>query len=388
MITIYDKLGLLNLNHFAIYLMLTPEEITLYAEKLKGLNRYTTLTRGIFHFDIVEKGETPYDNLPEEMIVNMRHYNVMVRIVNSIHGIYCYGMEEINLEADMPSIVEKLTKFVREVCYQNINHLDILGNRISRPSVEAQAYYREKKIAISLFEEALKGVVTNKKEGELSLQRTASNPDIKTSLGIVKSAIDSKTEKLDSKIEKERCQIVEPDQRPHIKISVTYVKTGKVLKDGRDKKKLGIELNIDGNIVPVCFGSTDQTFLYIITLMSILEDQEIGRADFLAPEVIFPDLTSPHRYFNKIRLWIENRYRALLFNKKFDDWYLGVKNDLHPLDVAMAAIKQTLWNHLRFEFKNAYYYCIIVNDKGTYRIRIGRNNISIDPIILNRIPEE
>ena len=59
MITIKDRQRLLNLNYMAIYLMLTSDEIAQYGDKLKNLNRHTTLTRGLFHFDVVERRDNP-----------------------------------------------------------------------------------------------------------------------------------------------------------------------------------------------------------------------------------------------------------------------------------------------------------------------------------------
>ena len=115
MVKIFDDQNCLELNLLAIYLMLTSEEMALYGDKLKDLNRFSTLTKGIFHFYIIEKGETPYNKLPKEMIRNMRHYNVMARLVDSIHVIYCYGLDEIDLEEDKSSIIKQLQVFVEQV---------------------------------------------------------------------------------------------------------------------------------------------------------------------------------------------------------------------------------------------------------------------------------
>ena len=397
MIIINDPLRLLNLNTLAIYLMLTSEEMALYGDKLKDLNRYSSLTKGIFHFDIVEKGDTPYDKLPEEMIRNMSHFNILVRLVNSIHGIYCYGMEAVDLGGDIPSIVERLKVFVKNVCEVNINYLDILHLRQSSPSLEILRYYSEKNIAKEMFEAALNGADIDKANGKRSLQETAPGADIKTSLEIAESAADSKKENLDKKIEKERCQNICPDRSPHITMTVKMVKTGKVRKDGSLKKKIGVELNIDGNIVPVAFGSTDQTFLYIIVLLAQLEGHELESNDFLSPELYYkyqPNIESDHTLISnkqdrhkKVKTWLRNRYRALRFSRDFEDWYLGVKNDPHPLYVAMTGIKQTLWDALCLEYKDAYYYSLIYKDHGRYRIRISPSNIRIDPEIMERILE-
>jgi hypothetical protein len=216
-------------------------------------------------------------------------------------------------------------------------------------------------------------------------------------LGIAKSAVDNENEIRDSKIEKERCEREKPRNTPHITMTVKMVNTDRVLKDGSIKKKLGVEMNIDGNIVPVYFGSTDQTFLYIIVLLAQLEGHELESFDFLSPESYYkyqPNLDSKHPIISdkqyrhkKVKTWLKNRYRALRFNRDFEDWYLGVKNDPHPLYVAMTGIKQTLWDALCLEHKDAYYFSLIYKDRGRYRIRISPSNIRIDPEIMERILE-
>ena len=388
MIIITDRKRLLNLNHFAIFLMLTPVEKALYGGKLKGLNRYSTLTKGIFHFYIVEKGVTPYDNLPDEMISNMSHFNVMVRVVNTIRFTFCYGMERIDFEADIDSIVKRLKVFVEQVCEMDIFHLDILSQRNTATSRAAMKIYRESNIVKEMFEAALKGENADKTEGRLLLQKTSNTTDVKTSLGIAKSAVDSEKEIQDSKIERERCEREKPSKTPHITMTVKMVNTDRVLKDGSIKQKLGVEMNIDGNIVPVFFSSTDQTFLYIITLISQYEGRSVKRSDFLPLAGLKQDSIESVKKLN-YRKWFENwlreKYAALLFSRDFKEWYRGVKDDPHPLDVAMSGIKRTLWDILKDNFKDAYYYCLIANVNGKYRININSDNIRIDPEIMSRM---
>ena len=369
MVIINDELGLLNLNPLAIFLMLTPDEIARYADKLKGLNRNTRVTKGVFHFFVIEKGNSPFKKLSEKINYSMRHYNVMVRLVNSIHGIFCYGMEEINLEEDTDSIVKELIAFVRNVCNQNIGNLSILSNRSSLESIEAMRYYEEEQIE-RIMTEALEGNEKVKARGKLALRRVLDCPDTKTSLGIVKFAVSSNDKLLDAKIEKELCQSFKPDRIPFIQITVKNVPSGQFWGNGEEKKKLGVELNIDGNIVPVYFAASDPAILYIITLMAITEGHAFYRL-------------MRHNYL--IKPWLEKCYRALLFNKRFDQWFNNMNDNPHNLDVAMTRIKKTLWEKLGEKYKDAYYYCILNNINGEYKMQIDKNNIKIDPSILARI---
>ena len=394
MITINDDQRLLNLNHMAIYLMLTQDEKARYEEKLKGLNKYSTLTRGLFHFDIVEKGDTPFEELPEDMKRNMRHYNVLVRLVNSIGGIYCYGMEEIELDKDISIIVDKLKSFVDAVCKKDIIQLDSLCNRQRQGSftISAIKIYRENNIVKEIFEAALEGDDVNTAKAKTLLQKNSSSADMKTSLGIASSAADAGKEKAASKIEKERCEREKPFERPSIKMTVKYVRTGRIFKNGREQKKLGVELNIDGGSVPVWFGSTDQTFLYIATIMACAEGKTLKRSDFLPVENLISKRPSHETAIREQRkeivTWLNNRFSALSFDQRFDIWYKGViaYGDAHQLNVAIGQIRQKLWNFLCLQHKNAYYYSFVINKDGRYKIRgISKNNIKIDPKIIDRI---
>ena len=284
MIILRDPQRTLNLNPLSIYLMLTSDEMALYGDKLKSLNWYSTLTKGIFHFDIVEKGMVPFLKLPDKLYHNMYHYNVMVRLVNYIHGSFCYGMEEIDLTGDISSIVEQLEKFVKDVCEDNIDLLDILSRRSSRPSLESILYFREHKIVKELFDAVLKGETVDKDNGKSTFEKVSDSTDKKTSLGLVKFASSGRPEVLDSKTERELRQSIRPESHPQIKITVKKCKTGKERKDGSAKEKIGVELDIDGNIISVHFGSTDQTFLYIINLMATMEGRYIERARLLPLE--------------------------------------------------------------------------------------------------------
>lgn len=390
MIKIFDEQNCLDLNYLAIYLMLTSDENALYGDKLKDLNRYSTLTKGIFHFYIIEKGETPYDKLPEEMIRNMRHYNVMVRLVDSIHDIYCYGLDEIDLEGDKPSILGQLKEFVEQVCKENINHLDVLYYRPTITSRAKSKFLSHQNIVKELFEAALKGEKPYKADVKELLQGDNVSKDIETSLVIAISTIGSSEGIMDPKVERDLYLKIEPKKRPCVKITVKKVKTEKERKDGSAKEKIGVELNIDGNIIPVSFVSTDQTFLYIINLIAIMEGRYIQPSRFLPleneetkyKESVYAVVLGRR---NKLISWLRKRYNALYFKKDFDVWYDVVKNNPHRLHDAITGIRSTLWNKLKEKnCKEAFYYCALRNDDGRYRIRIDRENISIDPKIMER----
>lgn len=329
MILINDPKGLLNLNIMTIYLMLTPDDYSKYANKLKDLIKYSSLTKDIFHFEIIEKGEPPFQNLPKEMVHNMRHYNVLARLVDSINEIFCYALDEIDFKGGIPSAIMQLQEFVERVCQENIIHLDILGNRTTITSAMKVKKYADNKINTELYKTALQSHFT----------------------GVLADLIEDKLQL----------------RRRSVTVTLKRMKTGKVLKDGTEKKKLGIELDIDGTIKPIFFASTDETILYAGTLMAIREGYNFIRSNS-------QEQNKP---------WLKRLYHALNFRRDFDEWYLGVKEDPHPFDVAVSHIKKILWSELK-EYPDVYHMCEI-NNKGRYTTRLRRRSIIIDPSILKRL---
>ena len=385
MITIRDEQKTLNLNPKAIYLMLTSDEMAEYRNKLKNLNRCPSLTRKLFRFEIVEKGVSPYEKLSDDMKYNVRHYNVLVRLVNSIHNIYCYGMGKIDFDKDKKTIVDKLNSFVDSVCKENIMQLDILCQRPTSTSLYALKQYRDNNIVKEIFEAALSGEVEESRKANEDLQKSSPSPDLPTSMGLVQSLVDGKKEKEELKIEKERCERESPSRRPKISFEVKMVPTGKKNRDGREKKKRGVEITIDGVTVPVWFGSTDQTFLYVATLKACMEGRPLKRSFFTPLQLgrNEEENRNKERDRKEIKEWLRTTFSALFFDKKFDYWYNGVREDPHPLDVAIPQIRQKLWNFLYPQHEEAYYYCFVVNKNGQYIIRAtGNNNVKIADNIL------
>ena len=379
MITIKDRQRLLNLNYMAIYLMLTSDEIAQYGDKLKNLNRHTTLTRGLFHFDVVERGDNPYDELPKEITHATEGFNVMVRLINDIHEMYGYGLEKIDLGLEMSVLVKELNKFVDAVCEENIDRLDVLGNRNTGTSMAAMKKYRESNIVKEVFTRALKGKIENREESQELVQTAYPTPDMATSLDLAKGATD---DKYALSIERDRCEREEPSEKPDISIKVTYVKTGKVRKDGSRLKKLGMEFTINGDTVPVYLGSNDQKFLYFATLLAKMEGETLKRSDF---SPLAPNDTVGKKRRERMEKWLHDRFCALIVTRNFNKWYKGVKEDPHPVDHAKSRIKAALWKILSPKYKNAFYYTLILNENGRYKIRVSASHIEIDPKIMERI---
>ena len=378
MTIINDSNKWLDLNNKAIYLMLTQDEMAQYGDKLKNINRYTRLTRNLFHFDVVEKGNNPYDKLPKELTRAISNCNVMVRVVNSIHGIFGYGFDYVDFSAEMPALIEQLGAFVDAVCQENITRLEILSERPTSTAIYALRVYRESSIVKEVFEAALKGEHSEKAAVELLQDQS----DMSTSRNLVWGVIDTGQA---SMIEKHRCECEPPAVRPDISITIKYVKTGKTYSNGKEQKRLGMELNINGDIVPIPFGPLDQSVLYLATLRANIEGRTIRRSDFYPlGDNPSPGIIKCHK---ETKEWFWDCFRIMDTEREFDKWYEHEGKNPHPFDVAVGGIKRKLWRLLSPQHKDAYYYLIVINDKGRYKIRTNGQHISFDESIAGRLPK-
>ena len=367
MITISDEKRLLNLDYFTIYLLLTPEQIQTYGDKLKNVNKHTRITRGLFRVEIIQKGEYTYKELPEDMLryINDHNFNVLARLVNEIHGNYCYGMESVDVGS--PSIFFMLEDFSRDLSYANIKNLDVLMNRNTYTGWEAIRKYNESDIAIELFQDACEcNIGKYKRWTKDEVPYIFESSDTKTSSELVEEAFGNS--KLNT-IRREQCANEKPRVSPKLlTITIKYIKKTKY---GKSKKCLGFEINIDGDKIPVYLGSTDRTFLYAATLMGQMEDLNPLKA------LHYMNLADPNYY--DTRQWLRSLFRTLNLNANFDEWCEKVRaKNAHQLYNAMGAIKKILWEALSPKHENAFYYCLLRNDDGRYKINIRKENISID----------
>lgn len=383
MIKITDKRRLLNLDPTVIYLMLTPEERLAYEKKLRMLNEDALATKGLFRFDIVEKSVSPYEQLPEEMVRATRECNVFVRLINSIHGIFCYGLELVDFEEKSSSLSIQLMQFVEEVCKENMLHLEILKPRGSSFSMQAMNYYNAHQLFWEVFESALNLDTDDLAEARRIIEKAANSHGAKTSHDLMEGVLNNR---LASKIEKERLEREAPEVRPDILVEIkNSIDTGKTTKDGHPQMDLGIEITINGETpIPVCFtsmGGSHLTFLYFTLLMGIKEGQSVRRSDFLEKETKNSDK----------KQWLKEKYRLFLFDASFDD-FLKKANQHGPtalINDAKSKINKALWAILGNEYKDAYHYlCIFTKDarksSSKYEVRLTDKQVKIDPIFIRR----
>ena len=374
MIIIEDDRRILNLNHMAIYLMLTAEEMAAYKDKLKTLNSFRKLTRGIFRFEIVEKGDTPYEMLPKEMTRTVTNCNVLVRLINSIHSIYCYGLDTIDLTLNEQELRTELSSIVDDVCKKNIKQMDILCERQTSTSIHAVREYRAINIVRDTFEDALEGIIQKKSTIE-QVETFGKTADMKESLELVKGTT---SDQFNDKIERERAGRVKPDTHPSISITVSDVFYED--KKGHKKKSKGFVFKINDDVISVPFNKIDQTMLYSSVLMASVNDIKLKRRDFT-------EFSSTDK-----KLWLKKVFSALRFDEKFEDWFEKINRNGRAARIndAKSKINKALWDRLPNEHKDAYYYCLLVTkndhtDKSEYVVRTDKDCIHIADNIMDRL---
>lgn len=390
MIIIEDDKRILNLNHMAIYLMLTAEEMAEYKDKLKTLNSFRKLTRGIFRFEIVEKGDTPYEILPKEMTRAVTNCNVLVRLINSIHSIYCYGLDTIDLTLEERELRAELSSIVDDVCKKNIKQMEILCERHTGSSMQAVREYRANNIVKDTFVRALEGEIIPKEECPTDqMQTIADTADIKDSRELMQEAF---TNPVSEKIERERCEREAPATIPSISVTIKNVPTGKFyMRTNRAIKKFGIEIIIDGNVVNVPITKIDQKMLFTAIVKAKMEERSLKRKDFTYDDSSSGD-TSKTKKWKETQQWLQDVFKILSADSKFDKWFLyaNAAGPAARINDAKSKMNKDLWNALSLQHKDAYYYCCIAKEgthkEGTrYTIRVDKNNLHIDKTFLNRL---
>jgi hypothetical protein len=282
-------------------------------------------------------------------------------------------MEAISIDAETSEIIEQLQRFVNSVCIEDIKNLDVIMYRNTSTSREALRMYRGSNIVMELFETALERQKGETDEAKKLMPKLFPSTDTKISSALVGGALDNK---LSDEIRKELYEREQPEAPPEqITITIKYIKKTKY---GKSRKCLGFEINVDGDKIPVYFGSTDRTFLYAATLMALKE----GRSPLTA--LHYMSLTAPYYYDTK--QWLHQLFRTMNLNANFDEWCEKVKDsEGHKLYNAMGAIKRILWEALSPKHENAFYYCLLRNDDGRYKINIRKENIAIDKEITDRM---
>ena len=379
---INDRNNLLNLSYTEVYFILTDEENTKYGDLLVGMNHSSSITRGLFHFNVAKKGERMYPGLPSGWY--LMNFNVFVRLINSNHGMYCYGIAQIFLEQNPGRMKAQVNDLVDAICMENNDQLYLIKSRMTGSAVEARMQY-EAAGFMDIFDQALNRRRIdwiNTENGKVRptdyLEAYYETADRKLSRNLVEGVADASKSAILSKAEAIRTR---PERRPEISVTIKMVKSGKCRKDGYEKSAFGFEFVIDGTPVPISFGSIYGTVLYAATLIFMKNGQCLSRRSFMR------DCKGKTQEIIMLRRVFE----AFSPNRSFEDWYaMAGKKDASLINDALSKLNDKLWKLLSDEFRDAMYYCSLRNKNAGkrdshYKILIKTENIHIDPSIEARL---
>lgn len=366
MITIIDENKTLNLNHMAIYLLLNTNEMK-YRRKLSRIINDSEVTKGIFEYEIIERGESPYQYLPDETAFLTASCNVMIRLVNGIHRNYYYGFSKVNFADDSNTIKLGLEKFAAEACKLNIIQLEILSERNTDTSIYATKHLEQNNIVIQMFKEALECREMNAKENaeiaKTNLQKSTSSSNMKESKEIIEGVVDSeKSSKIDMEFHKDK----HPDNALGVQVTITQVPTGSTYKNGTPKIGWGFSLCIEGVTVPLYLSSSIQKVLFAAILIGKTEDKPVHRKYF-----------SKDYSNTKIIEWLKSIFLMFGINKNFEEWYDQIQRDQTKLNVEVSKLRVLIWKAVKNVNKEALYYLYPKMVSGSYSVRL-ENRVILD----------
>ena len=416
----------INIHPLVIYFVLSPKLVAEYGQALNSLNKYTGFTRGVFRFQVVSHvGKNDDNALSANLQGAMKRFNMMVRLVDDVAGNFYYALHQVNFSKQADFIEESIQHFVVEVCKQNLRHLEERRKAYSSSSEELAFKHEVIDRMVSAFTRAIS--LKNYKHGvweslagdvkpvsrEYQCGRTCLEPPRKAVAKLTEAGFTEEQAKLAANIlwemmesefnlpskevsdevatgvaDKRRSSYIVREQRirqkpqnsPVVKAEVKHIVT-KVLKSGKEKKAWGVEFTIDGDVIPIHFGSKDSAMIYICTLLRTKVGENMYIHEF------FRNSKGRKSRFNrnKSRVWIQAVYDVVFpfQNRGFDDWIEHVEGRKgHPLNQGKAQATKLIDDTLTDSHPDAIYYCIL-NTKSDqlgdtfYEIRIKPEHISI-----------
>lgn len=421
MITINDEKRLMNLSYSEVYFLLNEEEYHKYAEQLKALNKSSCVTRRLFHIEPIKKGERMHGELPKDMTGAASGCNVMVRLINKIHHTYCYGMDYINLNKNDDEVKEAVKVFIDDACRENIRQFEVLDFRNTGSSMQAMKEYRKLGIIADIFQDALDGklyVAKDNVKGHEKLEELDDTANREESKGLVMSAVNESNA---DKIERARWENVRPEHKPEILACIKMVPTGTVTKGGRVKMGCGVELTIDGDVVPVYISGASPNIMYAAILHERKHESCLNKTAFqIGHDSSKPEVKLLKKLFMKYnnhgngnnemewQYWYDqiSGCRFLLRQKDENGNYvykrverttkiknIGTKDvdteeinteaPTHNIDNAKKTVNSAIWNALKHTHPDAFYFCSISSEgkrrvNSYYKVRIKPENISFD----------
>lgn len=386
---ILDPLKQLNYHPLKVYFMLSSKDYTQYADNLRKLNRYKGLTQGLFKFHAVLRGKSYFQELTDDLKHAISKNNIIVRLVNDSEGNFCYALGRINFSQDPDSWEENLRKFVVEVCKYNLDALSSLyesegnfkGGHVAlinrlKEAINQEQYKQgvwrkiltPKSLRVRnychipdhikiLRDSVYKQLDTASAKEDFNkmmayFEEIMDAPKFKDSDSYAEAAVNQTYAKNISDDYRSR---VRKFDRPNITISIKKVvaKVGKY----KVKQEWGVEIGVDGEVVPVYIGSTAAAMVYICTLLRHRIGDKLFRGYFRLP-LAFKQKTGREGSY---LLWIEQVYQKLYPGASvgFDDWYRKMQLDSCRFINQGKSESARVINRCLVSHPAAIYYCCL-----------------------------
>ena len=420
---IKDPQRQINLHPLVIYFVLSTKETKEKEAALMMLNNYRGFTRGIFKFETVTRVGSYCNDITSEIADSIKHYNMFVRLVDDNSDEFHYAVHKINYNQRSDDIEISMQNFIVEVCKKNIKHL---ATRIS--DYEGRDVSAEKKTFVRQMQQAFMDAVSMRDfthgvwarlmgeecleiprhESKIStdgnakempaefaykfekaakannpqylwnwLESLTGAPDKETSDEIAKGCYDSKY----TYVRRDHQRRMQPKEKPNVSVEIKHV-VKRVLKDGREKKEYGVVFTVNDEVFPICFGSKDQTMLYVCTLLR----KKIGEKMYLHEFYNNSKGTSRNTKFKRGKSvkWLRAVYDSIFPHdaREFSEWIQKVE-EAHgrPLNQGKSQSTKVVEEAMKSQ-SSGIYYCTIKTKEDEigdsyYDIKIEPDKITI-----------
>lgn len=266
MILLDDRERWLNLNFAEIYVLLSGSEYDTLHSRVEALNGNPAVRRGLFNITPVRRGEEMNRVLPEDIREVLADYNVIVRLVDSIHGTYTYGISKFNTQADDAAWASAFEGFTMMVCQKNISQLDILKSRSTATAIGAQQLYESMNLRHDVFDQALNGTLSEEENFRFAESNDVMRvSDAACSQEVIESAVDAAKQDVISQL---RCRPT-GDERGQLMVRVHV-----------EKNRVHFEFKLGDRVADVVFKGHSEDFLYAAVLKSVTDNYCFTPRDF------------------------------------------------------------------------------------------------------------
>ena len=423
---IVDKQRQLNYHPLVVYVVLMSPEYRKLAKKIESMNNRSILTRGLFKFRAIKRGNEYSSDLSPELTTTISRFNVILRLVDDSEGNYNYALGKLDLDQTSALIESELEGFVINSCKQNIKILKdqlkkskdsidravistlIQGfnDAVSGQSVKARVPLSVKSANIdSLLLESDSDILMSSVDSNAcclppdivmkreSLYGVLPNRQAKNLFNDIMKFFESRMDVVDIEesdkyaqgtVDESKSEDLKIDlysrhkygDRPDITINVTRIVPN---LQRRRRRVWGVEITVGDVTTPIYFGGVEPSMVYICTLLKQKMGTRLSRMVFRRP------LPDKHSLRHEDVLWLKRVYRVLCpgASKSFDAWYERLKNNsCHAISQGKGAANRVIQSELKHNL-GALYYCKLHDDKGPnetyYYVDVPSENIKLSP---------